>query len=91
MAKDHKVKYDESEDENENEYDSYSDNDDEFTNEQLMDMLEEDDSLIHSKNKKCRELAKKLKALEQSFDKLNANHERLMDVHKKFEKAHSYC
>jgi len=76
MTKGHKVQYDESESENENEHDSDSDsdNDDEFTNEQLMDMLEQDDSLIHSKNKKCKELAKKLKALEQSFNELNANH-----------------
>jgi len=87
MAKGHKVKYDESE--NENEHDLDSDNEDEFTNEQLMDMLEQADSLIHSKNKKSKELAKKLKALEQSFDELNANHERLMDAHEKLSKAHT--
>jgi len=87
MAKDHKVKYDESE--NESEHDSDSDNDDEFTNKQLMNMLEQANSLIHSKNKKCKELAKKLKALEQSFDDLNANHERLMYAHEKLGKAHT--
>jgi len=59
MAKGHKVQYDESESESENEHDSDSDNDDEFTNEQLMDMLEQANSLIQSKNKKCKELAKK--------------------------------
>jgi len=79
MAKSHKVQYDESE--SKNEHDSDSDNENEFTNEQLMDMLEQADSLIHSKNKKCKELAKKLKALEQFFDELNATHERLVDAH----------
>jgi len=54
-----------------------------------MDMLEQADSLIHSKNKKCKELAKKLKAPEQSFDELHATHERLMDAHEKLGKAHT--
>jgi len=89
MAKGHKVQYDESESESENEHDSDSDNDDEFTNQRLMDMLEQADSLICSKNKKCKELAKKLKALEQSFDDLNATHERLVDAHEKLGKAHT--
>jgi hypothetical protein len=89
MAKGHKVQYDESESESENEHDSDSDDENEFTNEQLMDMLEQADSLIQSKNKKCKELAKKLKALEQSFDELNANHERLVEAHEKLGKAHT--
>jgi len=98
MAKGHKVQYDESESENEIEHDndSDSDNDNEFTNKQLMDMLEQADSPIHSKNRKCKELAKKLKSLKQSFDELNATHERLVDAHEnlgnahtKLEKAHS--
>ena len=54
-----------------------------------MDMLEQADSLIQSKNKKCKELAKKLKALEQSFDELNANHERLVEAHENLGKAHT--
>ena len=89
MAKGHKVQYDESESESEHEHDSDSDDENEFTNEQLMDMLEQADSLIQSKNKKCKELAKKLKALEQSFDELNANHERLVEAHEKLGKAHT--
>jgi len=52
-------------------------------------MLEQVDSLIQSKNKKCKELAKKLKALEQSFDELNATHDRLVDAHEKLGKAHT--
>jgi len=54
-----------------------------------MDMVKQGDSLIHSKNKKCKELAKKLKAFEQSFNELNANYERLVDAHKKLSKAHT--
>jgi len=78
-----------SESESEHEHDSDSDDENEFTNKQLMDMLEQADSLIHSKNKKCKELAKKLKALQQSFDELNANHERLVEAHEKLAKAHT--
>jgi hypothetical protein len=48
MAKGSKVKYDESEnDDSEGENDS---DDDEFSNEQLMNMLEQADSLIKKKN-----------------------------------------
>jgi len=54
MAKSHKVQYDESESEKVNEHDSDSDSDNEFTNEQLMDMLEEADSLIHSKTRSAK-------------------------------------
>jgi len=89
IAKGHKVQYDQSESENEKEHDNGSDDENEFTNEQLMDMLEQANSLIHSKNKKCKELTKKLKALEQSFDELNATHERLVDTHEKLGKAQS--
>jgi hypothetical protein len=46
MAKGSKVKYDESESEN--------DSDNEFSNEQLMNMLEQADSIINKKCKKCK-------------------------------------
>jgi len=46
MAKGHKVQYDKSESESEHEHDSDHDDENEFTNEQLMDMLEQADSLI---------------------------------------------
>jgi hypothetical protein len=39
------------------------------------------------KRKECKELHKKLKALEQSFDELNATHEGLMEVYEKLGKA----
>ena len=41
------------------------------------------------KRKECKELCKKVKFLEQSFDELNATHERLMEAHEKLGKAHS--
>jgi hypothetical protein len=41
------------------------------------------------KRKECKELRKKVKFLEQSFDELNATHEGLMDGHEKLGKAHS--
>ncbi|XP_066324285.1 uncharacterized protein [Miscanthus floridulus] len=82
-----KVKYDESEnDDSESENDS---DNDEFSNKQLMNMLEQADSIINKKSKKCKELQKKLSALEQSFDELNATHERLVEAHEKLGKAHT--
>ena len=54
MAKGHKVQYDESESENENEHDSDSDDENEFTNEQLMDMVEQADSLIYLKTRSAK-------------------------------------
>jgi hypothetical protein len=61
MAKGSKVKYDESENDDS---ESENDSDDEFSNEQLMNMLEQADSIINKKSKKCKELQKKLSALE---------------------------
>jgi hypothetical protein len=88
MAKATKVKQNESDDNESSE--SESDNDDEeYSKEQLMDMLEQVDSYMAKKNKKCKELVKKLQALEQSFDELNTTHERLVEAHKKLERAHT--
>jgi hypothetical protein len=79
------VKHDESEnDDSENDSD-----DDKFSNEQLINMLEQADSIINKKSKKCKELQKKLSALEQSFDELNATHERLVEAYEKLGKAHT--
>jgi hypothetical protein len=85
MVKGSKVKYDESDD---SECESDSDDDNKFSNEQLMDMLEQSNSIINKKNKKCKDLQKKLDALEQSFDELNATHERLEEAYEKLGKAH---
>jgi hypothetical protein len=86
MAKATKIKYDESDD---SECESDSDDDNEFSNEQLMDMLEQANSIINKKSKKSKDLQKKLDALEQSFDKLNATHERLEEAHEKLGRAHT--
>jgi hypothetical protein len=86
MAKATKIKYDESDD---SECESDSDDDNEFSNEQLMDMLEQANSIINKKSKKSKDLQKKLDALEQSFYKLNATHERLEEAHEKLGKAHT--
>jgi len=61
MAKGHKVQYDKSESENENEYDNDSDDENEFSNEQLMDMLEQVDSLIHSKKQEVQRIGQEVK------------------------------
>ena len=41
------------------------------------------------KRKEYKELCKKVKFLEQSFDELNATHERLIEAHEKLGKAYS--
>ena len=82
MAKPTKVKYDESDDD-ECESDSCrNDNDDEdekYTKEELLDMCEQVHACNEMKRKECKELCKKVKFLEQSFDELNATHERLIE------------
>ena len=93
MAKPTKVKYDESDDD-ECESDSCrddndDDDDDEYSKEELMDMCEQVHACNEMKRKECKELRKRVKFLEQSFDELNATHEGLMDAHEKLGKAHS--
>ena len=94
MAKPTKVKYDESDDD-ECESDSCrddvndDDDDEEYTKEELLDMCEQVHACNEMKRKECKELCKKVKFLEQSFDELNATHEGLMDAHEKLGKAHS--
>jgi hypothetical protein len=75
---------------------SESDDDDEPTKDELIDMLKDAKEYFDIKRKKCKNLRKELKALKQAFDELNASHERLEEAHeklgkahKKFEKAHS--
>jgi hypothetical protein len=85
MAKGSKVKYDKSDN---SECESDSDDDNEFSNEQLMNMLEQANSIINKKSKKCKDLQNKLDALEQSFNELNATHERLEKAYEKLGKAH---
>jgi hypothetical protein len=73
MAKSTKVKYDES--------DSESDDDEEYSKEDLMDLLEQAHTCLEMKRNECKELTKKFKVLEQSFDELNATHESLKGDH----------
>jgi hypothetical protein len=97
MAKPTKVKYNVSDDD-ECESDACRSDDDEeedYTKEELMNMCEQVHTCFEMKRKECKELHKKVKFLEQSFDELNATHERLMKPmrslanHSKLEKAHS--
>jgi predicted nuclease with TOPRIM domain len=92
MAKGSKVQsYDESDNE------SDSDNYDEPTKDELIDMLEDARDHFDIKRKECKELRKNNKALDQSFEELKAFDERLMEAHEnlkeahtKLDKAHSY-
>jgi len=81
MAKSTKVQSDD-------ECDSESD-DEEYSKEDLMDMLEQAHTCLEAKRKECKELCKKCKTLEQSFDELIVTHERLMEAHEKLGKAHA--
>jgi ElaB/YqjD/DUF883 family membrane-anchored ribosome-binding protein len=67
---------------------SKSDNDDEPTKDELLDMLDDTKEYFNIKRRDCKDLRKKLKALKQAFDELNASHERLEEAHEKLGKAH---
>ena len=86
-----KVKYDESDDECESDSCRSDDDDDEeeYSKEELLDMCEQVHTCVEMKRKECKKLCKKVKFLEQSFDELNATHERLIEAHEKLGKAHS--
>jgi hypothetical protein len=67
---------------------SESDNDDEPTKDELLDMLDDAKEHFDIKRRECKDLRKELKALKQAFDELNASHERLEEAHEKLGKAH---
>ena len=79
MTKPTKVKYDVSDNDACESDDCRSDDDDEeYTKEKLLDMCEQVHTCFEMKRKECKELRKKVKSLEQSFDELNASHESLL-------------
>ena len=96
MAKPTKVKYDVSDDDecesdscrNDNDDDD-DDDEEEYSKEELLDICEQVHACNEIKRKECKEMCKKVKLLEQSFDELNATHERLIKAHEKLGKAHS--
>jgi hypothetical protein len=95
MAKPTKVKYNESDDECESD-DCRSDDEEDYSKEELIDMCDQLSSSFEKKRKECKALQKEFKALMQSFGELQASHECLKEDHKdlglahiKLEKAHS--
>jgi hypothetical protein len=90
MAKPTRVKYDMSDNDDCESDDCRSDDEDEeYTKEELMDILEQVHTCFEMKRKECKELHKKVKSLEQFFDGLNASHESLNEDHEELSKAHS--
>jgi hypothetical protein len=95
MAKPTKVKYNESDDENES--DDYRSNDEEdYSKDELIEICEQLSTGYEKKRNECKALQKDLKALKQSFDELQTSHECLKEdheelghAHTKLEKAHS--
>jgi prefoldin subunit 5 len=51
-------------------------------------MLEDAKEHFDIKRRECKDLHKKIKALKQAFDELNASHGRLEEVYEKLGKAH---
>ena len=72
MAMPTKVKYDMSDDDECESDACRSDDDDEYTIEDLLDMCEQVHTCFEMKRKECKELCKKIKFIKQSFDELNA-------------------
>ena len=89
MKKPTKIKYDVSDNIECESDDCRSDDDEEYTKEELMDMLEQVHTCFETKRKECKELCKKVKSLEQSFDELNASYESLKEDHEELGKAHT--
>jgi hypothetical protein len=91
-----KVKYDASDDESCASDDCRSDDEEDYSKEELIDICEQLSTSYEKKRKECKELLKKLKALEKSFGELQASHECPKKDHEelglaytKLEKAHS--
>ena len=89
MAKPTKVKYDVSDDDCESGDCRSDDDDEEYTKEELLDMCEQVHTCFEKKRKECKELLKKIKLFEQSFNELNASHESLKEDHEEHSKAHT--
>jgi hypothetical protein len=88
MAKGSKVKKN---DDSDSELDpsSESENDDEPTKKELMDILEQADSFIKSRNKKCKAMQKEINDLMHSLSELSASHETLKEEHEDHTKAYT--
>ena len=52
-----------------------------------MDMLEQLNTCFTAKRKECQALNKKVKDLEESFDQLNATHEKTLEANEKLSNA----
>ena len=89
MAKPTKVKYDVSDNDKYESDDCRSDVDEEeYTKEEVMYMLEQVHTCFEMKRKECKELCEKVN-VEQSFDELNASHESLKEDHEELVKAYT--
>jgi hypothetical protein len=88
MVKPTKVKYDESDDECEND-DYRSDDEEEYSKEELIDMCDQLSSSFEKKRKECKALQKEFKTLKQSFGELQASHECLKEDHEELDLAHT--
>ena len=62
---------------------SESDSDDDEPTKDQLDMLEDAKTHFDINRRECKDLRKKLKALKQAFDELNASHKRLDEAHEK--------
>jgi flagellar hook-length control protein FliK len=87
MVKPTKVKYEESDDECESN-DYRSDDEENYSKEELIDMCDQLSSSFEKKRKECKALQKELKALKPSFGKLQASHECLKEDHEELGLAH---
>ena len=72
----------------EHDNESKSNDDDESTKDEIINMLEDAKEHFDIKRRECEDLCKKLKALKKAFDEINASHERLEEAHEKLGKAH---
>jgi hypothetical protein len=69
--------------------DCRSDDDEEYTKEEFIDMCEQVHTCFEIKKKECKELRKELKALKQSLGELQASHQCLKENHEELGLAHT--
>jgi archaellum component FlaC len=67
----------------------YDDDDDEFSYDDLVEMVSNLDNLFGDMKRKYRDLKKKHASLQDSYEELKTSHENLLETHQKVKEAHN--
>jgi regulator of replication initiation timing len=89
MEKPTKIQYDDSDDDSCASDGCRSDDEEDYSKEELMDFVDQLNKGFNKKRKECKGLEQKLKALRKSFEELQASHECLKEDHEELVLAHT--